>query len=232
MNKLSIALSLGLLSAVPAFAAPVTIDAGNFELTYQNDYGLNLVFAGGVFTLSGTGLSVSAGAQNPEDAALISVDSYNGKPYPILITPKAGYQISGVTETIFGNYSASVGQAGGSMAVVGAALTSYWVSGEGLGQIALNAPAWSVSLTAGQAPVQGTFSAAGTLGFNGAEGSVALSALTAYITAVAGNGQASGELTKYQLGVAVTPVPEPEALGLLLAGLGVVGFTMARRRAA
>lgn len=230
MNKISIALSLGLLSAVPAFAAPVTIDAGNFELTYRDEFGLNITFANGVFTLNGAGLSVSADAQTPEDSDYVAVDSYNGKPFPILITPKAGYQIAGVTESIFGNFSASLGQTPGGSASIGASLVSYWVHGVGLDTVVNNEPLWATTLAAGQ--MQGSFSATGSVGFGGSNGTVALSALSAYIAAGVNGGQASGELTTYQLGVAVAPVPEPETLGLLLAGLGVVGFTMARRRAA
>jgi hypothetical protein len=42
----------------------------------------------------------------------------------------------------------------------------------------------------------------------------------------------TSSLASYAVTVSATPVPEPAALGLLLAGLGVVGFVASRRQTA
>lgn len=248
MNKLALAavLSFGLLSAVPAVhAAPVTIDAGTFQLTYEDQYlvGLNVSFSGGVFTLTGPGLvsTVTAtGVEEQLDEAFLAVDGHNGKPFPLVLTPKAGYQITGVTESVLGTYSASVGNVEGYTAIVGAALVSNWVYMDGKDQLGFQEP-YTVAavLGAGNAPVQGEFTATGTLDFQAkiaelglAPGAVGLADLKAIVgTGVSGIGsQATGVLTTYRLGVAVSPIPEPQGYGMLLAGLGVVGLTLARRR--
>jgi hypothetical protein len=244
VKKLAIAaLSLGLFGA--AQAAPVTIDAGTFELTYRDEYmvGLTLSYANGVFTFSGEGLTASAvGGINEYDFSVLPLDSYNGKPFPILLTPKAGYQISGVTESVLGTYSATAGQGEESSAGVTAGLVSRWVYQNGADMLGQNAPyTIAALLTGGEGSAQGAFIATGYLDFqpvlaslNLAPGTIALSALDGIVAAGAfGQGShASGNLTAYRLGVAVTAVPEPEALGMLLAGLGVVGFSLARRRTA
>lgn len=238
MNKIAIAaLSLGLLGAMSAtHAAPVTIDAGNFEFTYHNEYlaGLSLSYADGFFTLSGPGLLASAtGGANEVDVQGLSSSSVSSSFLPIVLTPKAGYQISGVTESVLGYYSASVGQSVDGSASVIAGLVSRWANVSGMEFLGMNVPvATAAVLTDGDAPAQGSFIGTGSLDFlptmaslNLAPGAVALAALDVVVGAAAsGNGsQASGVLTAYRLGVAVTPVPEPQAIGMLLAGLGVVG---------
>lgn len=245
MKKLAIAaLSLGLLGAVSAaHAAPVTIDAGNFELTYQDEFltGLSLTYADGVFSLTGPGLVANAtgGVDAEPSFGILSVNSYTGL-FPILLAPKAGYQISGVTESVLGSYSASAGSSEGASAMVSAGLVSRWVYLNGADMLGQNiAGTVAAALAAGDAPVQGSFIATGAVDFmpqmaslNLAPGTVGLSSLDVLVGAGAqGNGSAAaGTLTTYRLGVAVTAVPEPEALGLLLAGLGVVGVALGRRR--
>jgi hypothetical protein len=233
------ALSLGFMGAMSgAQAAPVTIDAGNFEITYQDQLlaGLSISFANGVFSISGPGLPVNAADNGEPVVGELSTNSYSGV-FPILLTPKAGYQISGLTESVKGSYSAAVGEQG--MAAVSAGLVSRWVYTNGVEPLGQNTPATIAAfLKTGDAPVQGNFEASGTLDFstaiselNLAPGTVGLSDLYVYVGALAGGSgsQASGLLTSYQFGVAVTAVPEPEAIAMLLAGLGVVGFAMRRR---
>ncbi len=238
--KKQIIAALGLIGALSmAQAAPVTIDAGNFELTYQDELlaGLSVSYAGGVFSITGPGLPVYASGDAAPSIGELTANSYSGI-FPILLTPKAGYQISGLTESVLGSYSATVGQGEGSMAVVSAGLVSRWVHVDGLEGLSQNDPsvlaAW---LNAGDGSVSGSFSASGSLDFaalNLAPGTVGLSDLSVFIGAmtVGGGSQASGLLTSYQIGVSVTPaIPEPEALAMLLAGLGVVGFALRGRAA-
>ena len=236
MNKLAIAaLSLGLLATAPAtFAAPVTIDAGNFQLTYQDELlaGLTLSYASGVFTVSGAGLTATASGEGQEfDVAVLPLDSYGGKPFPIILTPKAGFQIAGVTETVKGSYQATAGQ-GESVAGITAGFVSRWVDTNGLDPLWQNTAFTLGAAEPGQS-ASGAFEASAFIGFTPVTTrTVALSALDVIVNAAAtgAGSQASGTVTTYQLGVSVTPVPEPEALALMLAGLGVVGFSLSRRR--
>lgn len=242
MKKFAVALlSLGLLGALPAAqAASVTVDAGTYTFSYDDSFlaGSSFSSSGNTFTFSNLGYLASAlGGVVDMNTSGGTFDSYN-KPFPIVITPKAGYQITGLSELVSGRYTAAAGSDAGSAAGASGGLVSYWVYANGVTPLGQNTPNQVAFVTDGQNPIGGAYTASGTLDFTPviasehlAPGAVVLSALDLRATALAfgaGSG-ADASLNVYQIGVQTAAVPEPEVLALVLAGLGVVGLRMGRR---
>ncbi len=246
MKKFAVAaLSLGLLSVLPAAqAATVSVDAGNYVFSYDDSFLTGSIFSAGSNVFTFAGLSYVASAPGSSELTVASFDGYAGKPYPVVITPKAGYQIVGVTESIFGQAQATAGAGQGAVAGVGAGLVSRWVLREGVFPLGQNTPfdVAAVAL-AGGPTVSGNYAVSGSLDFgpaisadNLAPGAVVLSALDLVLnTSASGVGSsAAGSLNTYQIGVRAVPtapVPEPQSVALLLAGLGFLGYRMASRKA-
>jgi hypothetical protein len=239
-----IALSLGFMGVLPAAqATPVTVDAGTFTLTYDSSYlaGSSFSFDGGVFSFTGALANVSASAAGtPESYAGGSFNGWNGGVYPILLTPKAGYQIAGVAEAVSGIYSIDGGVAGGSGgAVVLGGFVSNWLLLDGVYTLGQNVQGNMFTALAGQVQGESAFKVGGAVDFSAAmsslklsPGAVVLSSIDFSFGALASGAgaSASGTAEQYQLSVKTSMVPEPESLGLLLAGLGVVGFKLSRRQ--
>jgi hypothetical protein len=246
VKKIAVAvLSLGLLGALPsAQAAAVSVDAGTFTFTYDDSFlaGSSFSSVGGVFTFSGLGYeAVALGDVVPMASSGGSFDGYFGNPAPILITPKAGYQITGLTESIAGRYLAAAGTEQGNMAGAAGSAVSYWVYQNGVTPLGMNVVSQSGFVSAGDAQVGGTYSASGSLNFlpviaaeHLAPGTIMLSATDIRASALAygaGSG-AAATVNQYQIGVQTAAVPEPETVALILAGLGVVGLRLGRRNQA
>lgn len=237
MKKFAIAaLSLGLLSAGSvAQAASVTVDAGTYLLSYEDTFlpGATVSVAGGVVTFGGLDFGTFAiGGSVEVNGAVSSFDSYSGKPFPIVITAKSGYSLSGLTESLAGDHRAVAGDSQDAQAGVVAGLVSRWVTVNGTDPLGQNTPYQSVALSAGQTSA-GAFNASGALAFS-STGPVGLAALDLLVGAGA-SGQGSAAYVKvnqYQIGAQTTAVPEPQVLALVLAGLGVVGMRARRHRAA
>lgn len=237
MKKFAIAaLSLGLLSAgAVAQAASVTVDAGNYFLSYEDTFlpGATVSVAGGVVTFGGLDYSTFAiGGSIPVNGVIGSFDSYGGKPFPIVITAKTGYTLSGLTESLGGDHRAVAGDSQDAEAGVVAGLVSRWVTVNGTDPLGQNTPYQTVALGSGQASA-GAFNASGSLGF-ASSGPIGLAALDLLVGAGAsGQGSASYvKMSQYQIGAQTTAVPEPQVLALVLAGLGVVGLRARRQQAA
>ncbi|MBI2733429.1 MAG: PEP-CTERM sorting domain-containing protein [Aquabacterium sp.] len=236
MKKFAIAaLSLGLLSAWPvAQAAPVTVDAGNYLLSYEDTFlpGATVSVAGGVVTFGGLDYSTFAiGGSIELNGTMGSFDSYLGKPFPIVITAKTGYTLSGLTEWLVGEHRSVAGDEQGAHAGAVAGLVSRWVTVNGTDPLGQNTPYQSLVLGSGQASA-GAFNASGALTFS-SSGPIGLAALDLLVGAGA-HGQGSASYVKvgqYQIGAQTTAVPEPQVLALVLAGLGVVGLRARRHRA-
>jgi PEP-CTERM motif len=235
-----IALSLGLLGALPTVqATPVSVDAGTFTFTYDDSFLAGSTFStnGGLFTFSNLlYAAVAASPDVPVAAAGDNFNGWNGGIYPIVLTPKAGYQITGLTESASGAYLAVGGEGS---AGVGGGFISNWLLLDGVYSLGQNVQGAGVMVTAGQVDSKPSFTVGGSLDFaqvmaaqNLQPGSVVLSSIDFSIYAAAdGQGAAAGGWIKqYQLGITTAAVPEPETLGLLLAGLGVVGFKLGRRK--
>ncbi|MFT3856745.1 MAG: PEP-CTERM sorting domain-containing protein [Aquabacterium sp.] len=230
------ALSLGLLaSASVAQAAPVSVDAGQFVLSYDDSFlpGATVSFDAGVITF--TNVNVSASSTGGDTEPVIgssSFNSYLGNPFPIVLTAKAGYKITSVTETVMGGYGlSSPSLSGGSAASIGA--LSYWLNPVTMDMLGLNVPNDGPHiLPEGYEMGSGSMTGSSTLDIAGGLSSVALTSIDFVAIAYApeAGAGAMSSLTEYKVGAQVTAVPEPEVIGLLLAGLGVVGATMARRR--
>ncbi len=237
MKKFAIAvMSLGLLGALPvAQAASVTVDAGNYFLSYEDTFlpGASVSVAGGVVTFGGLDYSTFAiGDAIPANGTIGSFDSYGGKPFPIVITAKTGYALSGLVESVAGDHRAVAGDAQDAQAGVMAGLVSRWVTVNGTDPLGQNTPYQLVSLASGQAS-SGAFNATGALAFS-TSGPIGLSALD-LLAGAGATGQGSAAyvtLSQYKIGVQTTAVPEPEVLALVLAGLGVVGYRARRHQQA
>ena len=232
---------MGVLPA--AQATPVTVDAGTFTLTYDDSFlaGTSFSLVGSVFSFSGALASVSASASGTSESyAGGSFNGWNGGVYPIVLTPKAGYQIAGVAESVSGTYSIDGGVAGGDgAAVVLGGFVSNWVLLDGVYTLGQNVKGTMVTALAGQTEVDAKFNVGGDVDFTAAIGALKLSPGAVVLSSIdfsfgalaSGTGaSASGTAEQYQLSVKTSMVPEPELLGLLLAGLGVVGLKLSRRQ--
>lgn len=234
MKKTVIAsLALGLLGSLSAAqAAPVVVDAGSYYLSFDDSFmpGISFTVANGGVTFSGLGLETSV--DGVELTANGDGMAYGYDDLPVLsLFAKEGYVISGVSESVTGSYSGSAAstEEGGSVLLAG--VNSVWVSlldGADLGEnLAVAVP---VGLQAGQGPVSGDYSTSHGLAFAPVS-AVLMSKMDISVQAWSlGGAKASGSLNTYTLNAQTSLVPEPAGLALVLAGLGVVGFTWARRR--
>lgn len=237
MKKFAIAvLSLGLLGALPtAQAAAVTVDAGNYLLSYEDTFlpGATVSVSGGVVTFGGLNYNTSAvGGSVEVNGTIGSFDSYGSNPFPIVITAKAGYVFSGLVESVSGEHRATAGEAQDAQAGISAGLVSRWVTVEGVEPLGQNTPYTVIPVGPGQSS-SGAFIASGALTFASA-GPIGLSAIDLMAAAGAtGQGSsASVSVNQYKIGAQVTAVPEPEVIALVLAGLGVVGYRTRRHERA
>lgn len=229
MNKFAIAaLAAGLLGGLAsAQAATVSIDAGDYVLSYEDTFltGATVSASGGVVTFSNLSFNTYAlGGITEVNSSIGSFDSYGGKPFPIVITAKSGLNITGLTESAGGEYRANAVDAQGGLAGAAGGLVSRWVTASGADLLGQNTPNAVALLQAGES-MAGSFLATGSIGFTSSQ-AIALSALDLIINAGAfGEGSASYvSLTKYQIGVQTAAVPEPEVLALALAGLAVLAL--------
>lgn len=233
MKKFAVvALSLGLLGALPvAQAAAVSVDAGSFVLSYEDTFlpGSSVSVNAGVVTFSG--LAYEALAVNGVSGIYGSFNGYAGLPYPIIITPKAGFDIAGLTESIGGAFRASAGEPDGQAGAI-AGLVSRWVKLDGADILGQNTPSQLLAnLSAGQTAA-GNYNVSGSLNI-GSAGAIALSSLELIGGAGAvGQSTAYLSLAQYQVGVQTTAVPEPEVLAMVLAGFGVVCMKLRRGKQA
>ena len=243
MKKFAVAvLSLGLLGALPAAqAATVSVDAGTYTFSYDDSFlaGSSFSSLGNTFTFSNLGyLTGALGGISEVGVAGSSTNGYLNVGYPITITAKAGYQITGLTESVSGNYLAGAGAASDAYAGVSGSLVSRWVYADGVVPLGQNTPSQAGYLVSGQS-LFGSYTASGSLDFTpviasehlAAGGSIVLSSLDLQAFAVAHGAGSTAAVTldKYRIGVQTTAVPEPETLALVLAGLGVVGLKTGRR---
>jgi hypothetical protein len=223
--------------ATAANAVPVTIDAGTYLLTYDDSFMPTVtVGAGGGVTFSGASLLASdAGDATPTSYAVASLDSYGSNPILITVTAKAGYTITGLTESILGNYTDSNNGVSG-YAVSSAAFSSFWLTSSDVQWNNAGTVVGMAQALSGKQTVSGTYTVSGALDLAGATSLLQLSAISLMASADAvGGSYATTSLSSYLLNVqtsATSVVPEPESLGLVFAGLGIVGLQLARRRGA
>ncbi|MDO9235090.1 MAG: PEP-CTERM sorting domain-containing protein [Aquabacterium sp.] len=223
------ALSLLILGAVSlAHAAPVVVDAGTYTLTYDSSFlgfAPTVSVSGDAVSFSGGTMSVNA-VGNDDQSASFALDSYNGNPFPIFLSAKAGYKIAGLSETLSGSYDVDVSV--GSVQS-GAGFVSYWVSG---GVVQGNSGSKLLADTT-SASVNGDYAASSAFSFASPTQLASLSAISlASFAKTTGDGVAFVSANKYSVNVQTTAVPEPETVTLMLAGLGVACFRTSRNRRA
>ena len=221
------ALSLLMLGVVSlAHAVPVVVDAGTYTLTYDSSFlaiAPTVAVSGDAITFSdaNAGLFVNG---DEEQSLVAYLDSYDGNPFPILLSAKSGYIITGLTETLSGQFKFGVNNGS---AHAGAGVMSFWGAG---GVLKTNSGfVLLADINAGH--VGGSYDAFGSMTFYTPTQNAALSAITLSMSAQT-SGDGTGHITadSYRLNVQTTAVPEPELLTLLLAGMGVVGFRVNRNR--
>lgn len=237
MKKFAVAaLVLGVSSLMSvAQAAPVTVDAATYTLTYDNSFlaGVPTVgVAGDAVTFSGaTAVAVSPLLGSPSIASY-SIDSYEGRPFPIILTAKAGFKITGLTETISGLYNVGVSPAIAGSAMSGAGFQSFWVANDVVQGNSGNQLLGNVSSDTQPFTSSGAYDVSGALALASSANKVNLSATGFMIFAnTTGSALAQTTLSSYKLNVQTAAVPEPEMFGLMLAGLGVAAFSLRRHRA-
>ena len=228
--------ALTFVVATAANAVPVTIDAGNYLLTYDTSFLPTVsVDASGGVTFSGASLLASdSGDATPTSYAVASADSYGSNPTLISITAKAGYTITGLTESVLGSYTDSNDGVSG-YAVSSAAFSSFWLSDSNVQWNNAGTVVGLAQALSGQQTVSGSYTVSSALDLTGSTSFLQLSAISLMASADAvGGSYASTSLSGYLLNVQTTTsvVPEPESLGLVLAGLGIVGVRLSRRRGA
>ncbi len=235
MKKFSaIALVLGMSSVMSAVnAAPVTVSAATYTLTYDDSFlsGVPaLAIVGDAVTFSGATAVASSPLLGAPSVTAYAIDSYDGKPFPIMLAAKAGFSITGLTETISGLYNASVSSTATGNAQSGASFQSYWVAnnvvqGNSGSQLLAN-----LSSDTQPSSATGSYDASGVLALASASDKVNLSATGLTIFADAsGSGLAQTTLSSYKLNVQTAAVPEPETLSLAMVGLGIALFSIRRQ---
>jgi len=237
------ALSLAVISTMSvAHAAPVIVDAATYTLTFDDS------FLGGTPTVNVSGDAVdfsgaTAVAMSPllgsPSYAQYGIDSYNGRPFPIIVTAKAGYKITGLSESISGEYAAGVDTSSiGDTAMAGAGFQSFWVANGTVQSNSASQILADLQVIPGRdgvADVTSPYTLTGSLILDAAATNVKLSAIGTGVFAMANGSSfayAQTSLSNYTVNVQTTAVPEPEVYGLMLAGLAVVGVSLSRRRTA
>ncbi len=236
MKKFAVAaLVLGVSSLMSvAHAAPVTVDAATYTLTYDNSFlaGVPTVgVVGDAVTFSGATAVAASPLLGSPSIASYSIDSYEGRPFPIILTAKAGFKITGLTETVSGLYNVGVSPTAAGSAMSGAGFQSFWVANDVVQGNSGNQLLGSVSSDTQPFTSSGAYDVSGALALASSADKVNLSATGFMIFAnTTGSALAQTTLSSYKLNVQTAAVPEPEMFGLMLAGLGVAAFSLRRHR--
>ncbi|HEX5371640.1 MAG TPA: PEP-CTERM sorting domain-containing protein [Aquabacterium sp.] len=237
MKKFAVAaLMLGVSSVMSvANAAPVTVDAATYTLTYDDSFlagSPSVGVAGDAVTFAGATAVTTSPLLGTPSIASYGIDSYNGNPFPIILTAKAGFKITGLTETISGLYNASVSPTAAGTAMSGAGFQSFWVANDVVQGNSGNQLLANLSSDTQPFSSTGAYDVSGSLALASSASKVNLSATGFMIFSNAtGAALAQTTLSSYKLNVQTSAVPEPEMFGLMLAGLGVAAFSLRRHRA-
>ncbi|UCV23502.1 PEP-CTERM sorting domain-containing protein [Ferribacterium limneticum] len=212
------------LISTSALAATQTLDAGNYTISYD-DAALGMF---GIPTLTASGISFA-----PSGDHAFSVESFSGmklasSTVAFTITADAGYTLSAFNLSENGTYlkfgDGSKVSLGGSLTVQDLVNTSSTVTKA----VALSSPL-SNSTTFEDLEASSWNASAGALLSTGKATVSITDKLGAWAFAES-DGYASIAKSNVILDVNVTAVPEPQSFAMLLAGLGVVGAMVRRRR--
>lgn len=211
------------LISTSALAATQTLDAGNYTITYDDaalgSFGILMPTASGVsFAPSGDGFSVESFSGIKTTSSIVA----------LTITADAGYTLTGFNLSEQGSYlkfgDGSKVSAGGNLTVQDLVNTGASVTK----QLAVSAPLTNSTTFENLVSSSWTASAGAQLGTTKATVSI-YNILGAWAVS-ANEGYATIGKSNVILDVGVAAVPEPQSFAMLLAGLGVVGAMVRRRR--
>ena len=250
-NKLLALLLISAFSA-GASAATVTVDAGNYSLSYDQDFwGTDFSLSGDRFTFSNLANNLASSVTvNSTDPYISKYNSFSAKNTlgpTITVTADAGYTIKSILS----------GGAGSIMAVAsrntavnkqGAAAQAFvdffalWQhdNGTSLSTEATHGGGFYYEESVGPSGALGRAGNRGNFNWSMSTNvSKVLPSLTGQLTTT-GWARASGEGSSayayldsayFSIGVApIAPIPEPETWALFMAGLGVLGVVARRRK--
>jgi hypothetical protein len=244
MKKSAVAIAL-LLSAFASSSFAGTFETSQFVVTYNDDFwglsdGTLATGSGNTLTFSNQGLTATATTKGNYQFGGYLANTYQFDTLPFTVVAKAGYQVSSLTFGATG--SASVTTTNNTLGYAHAndfsALSwsaykspSDFVNGSTtLYSTALLREKGVSSSDTPSAP--GAYSVQDTIAFGKGVGQVDLAYdINGYVDAYKSGSVASVSRDTTFFTVAVTAVPEPETYAMLLAGLGMIG-TMVRRRKA
>lgn len=191
-----------------ALAAPVTLNTSTFDITYDD-----ALLSGATVSLSGGSL-VFTGLENVGD--LTQLSSLNG--ILATVTAKAGYQLNGFSGLFSADYAYAPFQAG----VVALELSTFWDKD-------VNEDTQRSTTVIFPASGSGEVSVLNSVSF--VPGTTLANLLHVDVNAVAEDGVLTPK--SISLSIQTSAVPEPESMGLALAGLLVAGgVSLSRRRKA
>lgn len=220
-------LSAALLGGNALAATPITL-TGNY-VSYSFDAEQLGLF--GAASLSGDELVFA-----PTNFAATSANGIAGgavQTLNVTVSANSGYQLSAINLTESGSYNLS---SGGNVFVTGN-ITALDIEGttesQEIGNIVTTAPLGVIGATTGWVANAGVvLPATGWGGTDGVVNSIGLKITNQLFAASVLGGTSEVWKSAVGINVVTSPVPEAEPYALMLAGLGLVGFMVRRRRLA
>ncbi|MEY4766670.1 MAG: hypothetical protein RI907_3343 [Pseudomonadota bacterium] len=242
VSKIAVA-ALALFGAHAAQAVVITTgDLGHYTITIDTSFfeATNVHAEAGGLTLGTSGYGVMAASDGARVGQFARnygyADGETASPVLITINAASGYVVTGVTESLIGTAYSNASVAG-SVAKGILNYDSRWKSSANGGETfaSNDGPLQALVIDAvGVSPeTLRDFNLKLTTSFGnlaGATVTMSDASLTMLAKVIGGGAVSDFGLDKYKLNVTVSAVPEPESLALLLAGVGVVGLTMNRRK--
>ena len=229
---------LACIAAAATSAQAGTATVGNVSISWDDAFlgGVTVTQQGGELVFSDFNFEAYMKGATGVTTPTVSTNAY-GDPQPVLTITALSGVLNTVTQTVSGYSFGAVSS--NALAVAKTNLITYWTNAADATQLA---GGQQISGAMPIAHMPGTdeaiyedpysFTQTVNLGSAGVK-SANLSTLTLSLFAlVQGEGAAGVNATEYRIGATTAAaVPEPEAIAMMLAGLGVVGLRLRRRQA-